>query len=219
MVFFIFYAMIGHLVPGELETRQVSVDFFASYISLDSSGLFGLPMVVATTIVITFVFFGQLLMRSGGAAVFNEVSLALMGRFRGGSAKIAIPASSLFGSISGDAVSINLATGVITIPLMKKSGFSPRLAASVEAVASTGGQLMPPVMGAVAFLMADFLEMPYKSIVIAALVPSLLYYVSLFIQADLEAAKNGISRVEESEIPRLIAVSYTHLTLPTILLV
>ena len=206
VVFFIFYAMIGHLVPGELETRQVSVDFFASYISLDSSGLFGLPMVVATTIVITFVFFGQLLMRSGGAAVFNEVSLALMGRFRGGSAKIAITASSLFGSISGVAVSNIVATGVITIPLMKKSGFSPRLAASVEAVASTGGQLMPPVMGAVAFLMADFLEMPYKSIVIAALVPSLLYYVSLFIQADLEAAKNGISRVEESEIPRLIEV-------------
>jgi len=203
VVFFLFYAMIGHLVPGDLETREVEAGFFASYIGLDSSGLLGLPMVVATTIVITFVFFGQLLMRSGGAAVFNEVSLALMGRYRGGSAKIAITASSLFGSISGVAVSNIVATGVITIPLMKKSGFSPRLAGSVEAVASTGGQLMPPVMGAVAFLMADFLEMPYKNIVIAALVPSLLYYVALFIQADLEAAKNGIARVDEADIPNL----------------
>ena len=203
VVFFISFAMVGHLVPGDLETREVSFDFFASYIGLDSSGLFGLPMVVATTIVLTFVFFGQLLMRSGGAAVFNEVSLALMGRYRGGSAKIAITASSLFGSISGVAVSNIVATGVITIPLMKKSGFSPRFAASVEAVASTGGQLMPPVMGAVAFLMADFLEMPYKSIVIAALVPSVLYYVALFIQADLEAAKLGVTRVDEAEIPKL----------------
>jgi len=129
-----------------------------------------------------------------------------MGRYRGGSAKIAITASSLFGSISGVAVSNIVATGVITIPLMKRAGFSPRLAASIEAVASTGGQLMPPVMGAVAFLMADFLEVSYREIVIAALVPSLLYYVALFIQADLEAARNGIARVEEDQIPELMDV-------------
>jgi TRAP transporter 4TM/12TM fusion protein len=129
--------------------------------------------------------------------------VALMGRYRGGSAKIAITASSLFGSISGIVVSNIVATGVVTIPMMKKAGFPPRLAAAVEACASTGGQLMPPVMGAVAFLMANFLDRPYSDIVIAALVPSLLYYVALFIQADLEAARRGISRVEESLIPDL----------------
>ena len=200
---FIGYSQIGHLVEGDMQTLEVKWNFYTSYIALDSSGLLGLPMVVATTIVIAFVFFGQLLSRSGGAMVFNEVSLALMGRYRGGSAKIAITASSLFGSISGVAVSNIVATGIITIPMMKKSGYSNRMAASVEAVASTGGQLMPPVMGAVAFLMADFLEVPYSSIVVAALVPAFLYYVALFIQADLEAAKGGIDRVPEEEIPDL----------------
>ena len=200
---FIGYSQVGHLVEGDMQTLEVKWNFYTSYIALDSSGLLGLPMVVATTIVIAFVFFGQLLSRSGGAMVFNEVSLALMGRYRGGSAKIAITASSLFGSISGVAVSNIVATGIITIPMMKKSGYSNRMAASVEAVASTGGQLMPPVMGAVAFLMADFLEVPYSSIIVAALVPALLYYVALFIQADLEAAKGGIDRVPEEEIPDL----------------
>ncbi|MDA0239124.1 MAG: TRAP transporter fused permease subunit [Proteobacteria bacterium] len=209
VLFFCVFALVGHLVPGELETRKVEFGAFISYIALDSSALLGLPMVVGTTIVMTFIFFGQLLLCSGGSQFFNDISLVLMGRYRGGSAKIAITASSLFGSVSGVAVSNIVATGVVTIPLMKRSGFSPRLAAAVEAVASTGGQLMPPVMGAVAFLMADFLELPYKEIVIAALVPSILYYVALFIQADLEAAKAGISRVEESMIPKAAAVLKT----------
>jgi TRAP-type uncharacterized transport system fused permease subunit len=151
--------------------------------------------------VVTFVFFGQVLMKAGGGQFFNDLALALMGRYRGGSAKISIVASSLFGSVSGVVVSNIVATGVVTIPLMKKNGFAPRLAAAVEACASTGGQLMPPVMGATAFLMADFLSRPYKDIVIAALVPSLLYYVALFIQADLEAARQRIKRVDESLIP------------------
>jgi TRAP transporter 4TM/12TM fusion protein len=203
VAFFLIYALVGHHIPGDLQTREVKLGLYISYLGLDSSALLGLPMVVGTTIVITFVFFGQLLLHSGGAAFFNDLSLALMGRYRGGSAKIAITASSLFGSISGVAVSNIVATGIVTIPMMKKAGFSARLAGSIEAVASTGGQLMPPVMGAVAFLMADFLEMPYQSIVIAALVPAILYYVALFIQADLEAAKNGIERVEEENIPKL----------------
>lgn len=200
------YALIGHLVPGDLQTRRVSFGSLITYLALDTSALMGLAMVVGTTIVLTFVFFGQLLLSSGGSVFFNDLSLMLMGRFRGGSAKIAITASSLFGSVSGVAVSNIVATGVVTIPMMKRSGFSPRFAASVEAVASTGGQLMPPVMGAVAFLMADFLERPYRDIVIAAIVPSLLYYVALFIQADLEAARAGITRVDRKEIPKARAV-------------
>ena len=203
------YSLVGHLVPGALETRQIELRSFLTYLALDTSALLGLAMVVGTTVVITFVFFGQLLMRSGGSQFFSDISLVLMGRYRGGSAKISIIASSLFGSVSGVAVSNIVATGVVTIPMMKRSGFSPRFAGAVEAVASTGGQLMPPVMGAVAFLMADFLERPYQDIVIAALVPSLLYYVGLFIQADLEAAKAGIRRVPADLIPRTAAVLAT----------
>ena len=203
LAFFIAYSLVGHLVPGALQTREVQFDRMMVYLGVDTSALFGLIMMVGVTVVIPFLFFGQLLSESGGAGFFNDLSLGLMGRFRGGAAKIAILASSLFGTISGVVVSNILATGVITIPLMKKSGFSPQQAAAVEATASNGGQLMPPVMGAVAFVMADFLQRPYRDIVIAALVPSLLYYVSLFIQVDLEAAKAGIKRVPEGDIPRL----------------
>ncbi|MDH3233672.1 MAG: TRAP transporter fused permease subunit, partial [Alphaproteobacteria bacterium] len=209
VLIFVVYALIGHLVPGDLQTRRVGFGQLITYLSLDTSALMGLAMVVGTTIVLTFVFFGQLLLLSGGSTFFNDLALLLMGRYRGGSAKIAITASSLFGSVSGVAVSNIVATGVVTIPMMKRAGFSPRFAASVEAVASTGGQLMPPVMGAVAFLMADFLEMPYREIVLAALVPSLLYYVALFIQADFEAAKAGITRIEAGKIPKARAVFKT----------
>jgi len=197
------YSLVGHLVPGDLQTRQVDVQRLLIYSSLDTSALLGFILKVALSIVVTFVFFGQILMKAGGGRFFNDLALALMGRYRGGSAKISIAASSLFGSVSGIVVSNIVATGVVTIPLMKKQGFPPRLAAAVEACASTGGQLMPPVMGATAFLMADFLARPYQDIVIAALVPSLLYYVALFIQADLEAARLGITRVEESLIPQM----------------
>jgi len=206
LAFFILYSLVGHLVPGAMQTREVQFDRMMVYLGVDTSALFGLIMMVGVTVVIPFLFFGQLLSESGGAGFFNDLSLGLMGRFRGGAAKIAVLASSLFGTISGVVVSNILATGVITIPMMKKSGFSPQQAAAVEATASNGGQLMPPVMGAVAFVMADFLQRPYRDIVIAALIPSVLYYVSLFIQIDLEAAKKGIKRVPEEDIPRLAPV-------------
>ncbi|RKE74519.1 TRAP transporter permease [Pseudorhodoplanes sinuspersici] len=203
---FFFYALVGHMVGGDLQTRDVKINDMVVYLGLDTSGLFGLVLLIGVTVVIPFVFFGQLLSASGGASFFNDVSLALMGRFRGGAAKISIMASSLFGSINGIVVSNILATGVITIPMMKKSGFEPEHAAAVEASASNGGQLMPPVMGAVAFLMADFLQISYTEVAIAAAVPSLLYYLSLFIQADLEAAKGNILRVPAKEIPNLVKV-------------
>jgi TRAP transporter 4TM/12TM fusion protein len=147
------------------------------------------------------------LLRSGGSEVFNDIALGLMGRYRGGSAKIAITASSLFGSISGLAASNILATGVVTIPLMKRAGYPGHVAAAIEAVASTGGQIMPPVMGAVAFLMADILGITYGTVVLAAAIPAVLYYVALFILADLEAAKLGITRVDANLIPRLGGVA------------
>ena len=195
------YGMIGHLVPGALQTREVAPPRLGVYLAFDPNGLFGLTLNVAATVVVAFVFFGQLLLRSGGADFFNDIAMATMGHKRGGAAKISIVASGLFGSISGVVVSNIVATGVVTIRLMVRSGFRRTTAAAVEAVASTGGQIAPPVMGAVAFLMADILQRPYAEIVVAAIVPALLYYVALFVQADLQAAKQDIQPLEDEEMP------------------
>lgn len=195
------YGLIGHLVPGALQTREVAPQRLVVYLAFDPNGLLGLTLNVAATVVVAFVFFGQLLLRSGGADFFNDIAMATMGRKRGGAAKISIVASGLFGSISGVVVSNIVATGVVTIRLMIQSGFRRTTAAAVEAVASTGGQIAPPVMGAVAFLMADILQRPYSEIVVAAAVPALLYYVALFVQADLQAAKQDIRPLELDNVP------------------
>jgi TRAP transporter 4TM/12TM fusion protein len=195
------WVLVGHQIPGELRTHKVEPATLAIYLNFDNNGLLGLVLEIASTIVIAFVLMGQLLARSGGSGFFNDFALGLMGRFRGGAAKIAVVASSLFGSISGIAAASALAVGVVTIPLMKKSGIPARLAAAIEACASNGAQLMPPVMGAVAFVMADFLQVPYREVALAALLPSLLYYSALFIQCDLETARYGFGKVARSEIP------------------
>ncbi len=199
---FIAYAMFGDIVPGRLSGMPSDWPKLAGYLAIDINSMLGVPMMVVTTIVVTFLLFGHLLSVTGGSHFFTDIALALMGRYRGGSAKIAVVGSALFGSISGSAVANVVSTGVVTIPMMKKGGYPAHQAGAIEAVASTGGQLMPPVMGASAFLMAEFLNIPYGDVVLAALVPAILYYVALFIQTDLEAARAGITRVDESEIPR-----------------
>jgi len=201
LLFFVGFGVLGQFVPGQLQGRPIAFGQLVTYLTFDTNSLVGAPMKVVTTIVIAFLLFGALLFRSGGSAFFTELSSALMGSTRGGSAKIAVVASSLFGTISGSAVSNVLSTGVVTIPLMRKAGYKPHSAAAIEAVASTGGQLMPPVMGAVAFVMAEYLNVSYTQVVIAAIVPSLLYYVALFIQADLEAARENIAPVPKELIP------------------
>ena len=205
---FVVYALIGDMIPGRLQGRPQDWQLLAGYIAVDSNGILGLPMSVASTVVIAFILFGVLLGITGGSQFFTDAAMILMGHFRGGSMKIAVLASGLFGSISGAAVANVVGTGVVTIPMIKKDGYPAHKAGAIEAVASTGGQLMPPVMGAAAFLMAEFLAVPYSEIVMAALLPAILYYVALFIQADLEAAKLGIRRVPASEIPkgRMVAV-------------
>ena len=200
------YVLIGHLVPGQLQTRKVDLAQLLGYLNLDNNGLLGLVLQITVIVIIPFVLMGQLLMRSGGSNFFNDAAIALMGRYRGGAAKMAVVGSSLFGMISGIAAANTVAVGVVTIPLMKRSGMSPRLAGAVEACASNGGQLMPPVMGAVAFVMADFLQIPYKDVAIAAILPSVMYYAALFIQTDLEAARYGFGRVEQDRIPRIGSV-------------
>ena len=202
LIAFLAYAYFGSAIPGPLAGRSIPVDRLIVYLTMEE-GIVARPLIVASTVIVTFIFFGQLLFASGGSTYFTELAMSLMGRYRGGSAKIAIVSSALFGSISGSAVANVAATGVVTIPLMTEAGYSRRSAGAIEAVASTGGQLMPPVMGATAFLMAEYLEIPYSDVAIAALLPAILYFTSLFIQADLEAGRQGIRRVEEQLIPNL----------------
>ncbi len=200
------YVLAGHLFSGQLQTHKVEWTSLLVYLGMDNNGLLGLVLQITVIVVIPFVLMGQLLMRSHGSGFFNDIALALMGRRRGGAAKIAVVGSSLFGMISGIAAANAVAVGVVTIPLMKKSGMPARLAGAVEACASNGGQLMPPVMGAVAFVMADFLQLPYKEVAIAAILPSVLYYAALFMQSDLEAARYGFGKVPEDQIPRVLPV-------------
>jgi TRAP transporter 4TM/12TM fusion protein len=195
------YAMFGNALPGYLAGRPQDWQKLAAYFAFDVNGILGIPMAVAATVVVAFIFFGNLLSVTGGSRFFTDAALLTMGRFRGGSMKIAVVASGLFGSISGSAVANVVATGVVTIPMSKRAGYPAHKAAAIEAVASTGGQLMPPVMGAAAFLMAEYLQVPYSDVVLAALVPGLLYYGALFIQADLEAARAGIVAVDPQDIP------------------
>jgi len=206
LVTFLIIGVFAHYLPGYLEGRQVNPGRLISYLTIDPNGILGLPLLVTSTIVVSFVVFGNILNVAGGGAFFTDLALAAMGRFRGGTAKIAIAASALFGSVSGSAIANVASTGVITIPMMKKSGYSPSEASAIEASASTGGQLLPPVMGAVAFLMAEFLNVPYAEVALAALIPGLLYYTCLFIQADLLAARNGILALKRSELPRATTV-------------
>jgi TRAP transporter 4TM/12TM fusion protein len=157
-------------------------------------------------VVVPFILLGQVLGRCGGSEFFTDLARAWMGRYRGGSAKVAVAGSAFFGMISGSAVANVSAVGVVTIPLMKRSGFPAQIAAAIEAVGSTGGQLMPPVMGAAAFLMAEVLQVPYVEVMIAAIIPAFLYYLALFFQVDLEAAKRGVRGEAAERLPQTLAV-------------
>jgi TRAP transporter 4TM/12TM fusion protein len=203
IVAFIIYGLLGNFVPGRLSGRPQSWDFLASYLAFDSNGVLGIPLAIAATIVVAFMFFGALLGATGGSQFFTDAALIGMGRFRGGPMKIAVLASALFGMISGSAVANVMTTGVVTIPMMKRTGFPAHKAGAIESVSATGGQLMPPVMGAAAFVMAEFLRIPYAAVALAALVPGLLYYFALFIQADLEAVRNGMTAADKADIPPL----------------
>lgn len=198
---FFILALVGHHIPGTLQGSYVSLEKLVYYLAWDSSAVLGMPMRIITTVVIAFVLFGQILHSSGGSGFFTDIATVVMGRYRGGPAKISVLSSCLFGTISGSAVANVVVDGVVTIPLMKKGGYPAHIAGAIEAATSTGGQLMPPVMGAAAFLMAEFLSVPYAQVAIAALIPSLLYYLALFMEADLEAAKKGLARVEKALIP------------------
>ena len=210
------YVFIGPHMPGDFATRPVSPERLVSYLGLDVNSMIGPLLGVAVLIVVPFTLMGQVLSRTGGASFFADLAMSVMGSFRGGAAKIAVVGSALFGMISGAAVSNVVAVGIVTIPLMVRSGFSPYRAAAIESVGSVGGQLMPPVMGAAAFIMAEFLHVSYGAVCIAALIPSVLYYSALFVHVDLEAAKHRIGAAQVDNVLTLgkVLKSGWHFTIP-----
>ena len=215
------YAMLGHHLPGVFQARPVPFTRLLVYLAFDTNGLLGTPLQTAIIVITPFILLGQLLGRLGGSEFFTDLARAWMGRFRGGLAKVAVVGSVFFGMISGSAVANVSAVGVVTIPLMKRSGYPAQIAGAIEAVGSTGGQLMPPVMGAAAFLMAENLGVPYAEVMIAAIIPAALYYLALFSYVDLEAAKRGIHGEPAEKLPRGLSVLRAgwHFPLPFLLLV
>ncbi len=206
VLIFMFYALFTYLFPGRLYGKCVSWFRLANFLYVDPQGILGIAMEVTATVVFAFILFGQALLRTGGGEFFTNTALSFMGRFRGGPAKVAILASSLFGTMSGSAVANVVTTGSVTIPLMKRAGYPPHFAGAVEATASSGGQIMPPIMGAAAFLMASFLGIPYAKVAISAAIPALLYYIAVFIQVDLEATKIGLKGLSQDMVPKLFDV-------------
>jgi TRAP transporter 4TM/12TM fusion protein len=196
------YCMVGHYLPGVFQARPVEFTRLLVYLNLDTNALLGTSLQIGIIVIVPFILLGQVLGRCGGSEFFTDLARAWMGRYRGGSAKVAVVGSAFFGMISGSAVANVSAVGVVTIPLMKRSGFPAQIAAAIEAVGSTGGQLMPPVMGAAAFLMAEVLQVPYAKVMIAAIIPALLYYLALFFAVDVEAAKRGIAGEDPAKLPR-----------------
>ena len=201
-VFFIFYGFFGFYFPGILEGTEVNPSRLILYFYSDTGGVPGLILSIVCSIVFGFLLMGELLKISGAGQFLTDSSLSLMGHYRGGPAKVSIVASSIFGSISGSTVGNVMSTGVVSIPLMKKTGLPGYFAAAVEAIASNGGQLAPPVMGATAFLIAEFLDIPYIEVVVAAALPALIYYVILFAQVDFMAKDNNLKGLSRSELPR-----------------
>jgi TRAP transporter 4TM/12TM fusion protein len=198
---FLVYTFFGPYLPEVLRHRGVPLDFVISDMYLSTTGIFGVPLGVSTDFVFLFVLFGALLDRAGGGKYFIDVAFSALGTFRGGPAKAAVAASGLTGLVSGSSIANTVTTGTFTIPLMKKVGFPAHKAAAVEVAASTNGQLMPPIMGAAAFIMAEIVGVPYLDVVRAALVPALISYMALFYVVHIEALKMGIKAIDRKELP------------------
>ncbi|MDN5323822.1 MAG: hypothetical protein PWQ67_2276 [Clostridia bacterium] len=202
-IIFIAYAKYGPYFPGVFGHAGLSWEriFYRMYLTYE--GLFGITLSVSATYIFIFILFGAFLKASGAANFFNDLALALAGKKRGGPAQVAVLSSAMMGTLSGSAVANVATTGTFTIPLMKKIGYKPYFAGAVEAAASTGGMIMPPIMGAAAFIMSSFLGVPYLKIMAAAVLPSLLYYAGIIIMVDIEAKKLGLKGLPANELPTL----------------
>lgn len=197
------YGLIGFLLPPPFQADRLPVPSYVMYLYADTNAVPGLVLTIIASLVLAFIVLGKLMEVSGATAFFTDLALSTMGHRRGGPAKVAVIASSLFGSISGSPVGNIMSTGVVTIPLIKRTGYRDYQAAAIEAVASTGGQIAPPVMGAAAFLIAEFLQITYYEVVAAAALPAFFYYLCLFVQVDSIAARRGLIGIPKSELPRL----------------
>ncbi len=214
------YALAGPYLPDIIAHRGYSIYEIAEYMYLTTEGIYGTAIGVSSTYIVLFILFGAFLAKSGMGQFFNDFAMALAGRSKGGPAKVSIISSALLGSINGSAVANVVTTGAFTIPLMKKIGYSPEYAGAVEATASCGGQILPPVMGAAAFIMAEYLGIPYLTIVTSAIIPALLYYLALIIMVHFRACKKGMTGFSADELPKVgtILREKGHLIIPLILL-
>jgi len=199
---FLAYASFGSHISGNFGHRGYDVHRILNQMYMTTEGVFGIPLGVVVTIVFLFILFGTFLERSGGGQFFINLAVSLAGRLRGGPAKIAVIASGLMGMISGSSIANVATVGTFTIPLMKRVGYRPEFAGAVESAAATGGQIMPPVLGAAAFIMSEFTHTPYLTIVVLSIVPACLYYLSLFMNVHFEACRTGLEGMPEEEIPK-----------------
>ncbi len=220
-VCFLLYAKFGYVFTGMLGHQGFTWQRILTRMYMTSEGIFGTTLMVSSSYVFMFILFGSFLAKTNTAKFFNDFALALAGRLRGGPAHVSVMASALMGTISGSAQANVATTGTFTIPLMKEVGYTPRFAAAVEATASTGGILMPPIMGAASFIMASFLGIPYLEVMKAGLIPALFYYIAIFAMIDLRAKKLGLQGLDESKLPNLKEVMkyQGHLILPIFLII
>lgn len=199
---FIMYALAGAYAPGFLNHRGYSYERIVSHLFYNTEGIMGTPIGACATFIFLFIFFGTLLDKTGIGQFFIDICNAIAGGFDGGPAKVAVLTSALFGTVSGSSVSNTVGTGSFTIPMMKSLGYKPEFAGAVEASASIGGQLMPPIMGAASFLMAESLGIPYMQVAKAAIIPALLYFSGIFIMVHLEAKKSGLKGLSRDSLPK-----------------
>ena len=220
LVVFLAYGLLGSGLPGVFGFGHIGIPEWAEILTMTTSGVLGVTAATSVNFIFYFVFFGVVYSAVGGGELFIDIAMRLVGKSKGGGAKVAIIGSSLMGTISGSAVANVTATGVFTIPLMKRTGISPERAGAVEAIASTGGQLMPPVMGIAAFVMADLLNIPYSRIALAGVLPALAFYVSLYILSDLHARKHGVGTLTDEDFKNVQPVKpRLHLLLPPVVLI
>jgi TRAP transporter 4TM/12TM fusion protein len=220
-VLFMAYAYFGQRMPGFFSHRGYNIRDIAEYMYLTTEGIYGIAIGVSSTYIFLFILFGAFLQKSGMGSFFNDLAMAIAGSSKGGPAKVAVISSGLLGSINGSAVANVVTTGSFTIPLMKKIGYSPEFAGAVEAAASVGGQILPPVMGAAAFIMAEALDIPYIKIAAAAAIPALLYYLAVILIIHFRASKKGLKGISRENLPRVWDVlrSRGHLLIPLVVLI
>jgi len=220
-IVFLAYAYFGPQMPGVLAHRGFSLTRIVSHMYMGLEGIMGIPLGVSATFVFLFILFGAFLEKTGVGKFFIDMAFGLTGHYKSGPAMTAVVASGFMGSISGSSVANTVTTGAFTIPLMKKTGYKPYFAGAVEAAASTGGQIMPPVMGAAAFIMAEFTGIPYLKIIIAAAIPAILYYFAVGTMVHLEASKLGLKGLPREQLPKVgkLMLSRGYLLIPLVTIV